>query len=122
MLTRSDYFTKIGEQVREELFPNLQGLRIAWLESNRAKKKGREKVVFADCRKASEQYAWCCDFDYIITVYAPNVAHMTANQIKILLEHELMHIDFGDGRMGIRPHDAEEFAEIIRKYGIDWAK
>ncbi len=36
----------------------------------------------------------------------------------ILLEHELMHV----GKKGVIPHDAEEFVEIIRKYGIDWAR
>lgn len=87
MILKSDYYAKLGEAVREKFFPELEGLRIAWLESDKAKKKGRIHYVYADCKKASSQYEWCCDYDYIITVYAPNV-----------------------------------FAEIIRKYGIDWDK
>lgn len=123
MLAKSEYFRQMGEEVREMLFPQLQGLRIAWLISDKEKKKGRTINVNADCRKASKQYEWCCDYDYIITVYQPNVEHMTEEQLRILLEHELMHIDYEpDVRMTLKGHDAEEFAEIIRKYGIDWSK
>ena len=123
MLAKSDYFRQMGEEVREELFPELQGLRIAWLVSDEEKKKGRTLIVNADCKRASKAYEWCCDYDYIITVYQPNVEHMTEEQLRILLEHELMHIDYEpDVRMTIKGHDAEEFAEIIRKYGIDWAR
>ena len=117
----SDKYRKIGEQIREELFPELQGLNIAWLESTKFKRKNG-KITLADCAKINPQYDWCCgEYDYKITVYAPNVAELTDEQIKILLEHELMHIDFDGEKKKIRAHDAEEFIEIIRKYGIDWA-
>ncbi len=122
MLTQSDFYREMGEKVREECFPDLQGLRIAWLVSDKEKKKGRTKTVCADCKKASAAYAWCCDYDYIITIYEPNVAYMTEEQLKILLEHELLHIDYEpEERMSTKPHDAEEFVQIIKKYGIDWA-
>lgn len=48
--------------------------------------------------------------------------------MEILLEHELMHIDYAPGDIDtppvikIRPHDAQEFRRIIEKYGIDWDK
>ena len=116
----SDKYRKIGESVREELFPELQGLRIAWLASDKAPKK-KNLFTNADCRRVSPQYEWCCDYDYIITVYEPNASYMTDDQLRILLEHELMHIDFDGEKMGIKPHDSEEFIAIIRKYGIDWA-
>lgn len=119
MNTLSDEYRKIGEEVREELFPELQGLRIAWLASTKAKKK-KNKTIFADCAKVSPTYDWCCEYDYKITVYEPNVVDFSDRQIRILLEHELMHIDFNGEKKSIRPHDAEEFTEIIRKYGIDW--
>ena len=122
MILISDYYTKLGEEVREELFPELEGLRIAWLASDKEKKKGRTNRVCADCKKASPAYSWCCDYDYIITVYEPNVSYMTEEQLKILLEHELLHIDYEpEERMTVKPHDAEEFVQIIKKYGIDWA-
>ena len=121
MIKRSDIYREIGERVRERLFPQLQGVRIAWLVSDKAKKNGN-KLIFADCRKTTAQYLWCCDYDFMITVYEPNVDYMNDQQIEILLEHELMHVGWKDDGPCIIPHDAEEFTEIIRKYGIDWAK
>lgn len=114
--------TAMGESVREKFFPQLEGIRIAWLLSDE-EKKNNGKIVHADCTKASAKYDWCCDYDFFITVYAPNVAHFTSEQMDILLEHELMHVGITDtGTFRIVPHDAEEFMDIIRKYGIDWDK
>ena len=121
MIERSDIYREIGERVRAQLFPNLQGARIAWLVSDKAKRNGT-KIVHADCRKPTAQYSWCCEYDFMITVYQPNVDYMTEEQIEILLEHELMHAGWKDDAAYLIPHDAEEFTAIIRKYGIDWAK
>lgn len=65
--------------------------------------------------------------DYLIIIYEPNVQHMTPEQKKILVEHELMHINAyeneeGETKLGINPHEVEDFQEIIDKYGADWAK
>ena len=114
-------YMEMGEKIVSELFPKLLNVRIAWLASDKVKCTNG-KTVFADCRKVSEQYDWCCDYDFIITVYEPNVANFTEDQMNILLEHELMHIGVEENRYYIVPHDAEEFIEIIRKYGIDWAE
>ncbi|MBQ0061345.1 MAG: hypothetical protein KBT15_06195 [Bacteroidales bacterium] len=114
-------YKKLGESIIGELFPKLLNVKIAWLASDK-KKMDSGRLVFADCRKVSEQYDWCCDYDFIITVYEPNAGRFDEEQLKILLEHELMHIGVEDGRLSIVPHDAEEFTEIIRKYGIDWSE
>lgn len=50
------------------------------------------------------------------------MATLSEKQLKILLEHEIMHIGVEGNRLYVVPHDAEEFTEIIRKYGIDWAE
>lgn len=99
------------------------GARIAFLSSDVQKVQNR-KTVFADCRKVDKQYAWCCKYDFMITVYLPNVEGFTAEQMEILMEHELRHcgVDF-DGEepsFYIVPHDVEEFYPIIRQYGMDW--
>ena len=64
----------------------------------------------------------------LITIYGPNTIGMSLQQIRILIKHELMHIkivedkDGGDPTIKIRPHDIEDFAEIIAAYGVDWSK
>lgn len=117
-ITQSPYYTELGEKIKEELFPELSEVSIIWLESER-RKTSHGKIIFADCTKTTPKYEWCCDYDYMITVYQPNVAYMTDEQIAILLEHELMHVN--PNGTGVVPHDVEEFEKIIRKYGLAWA-
>ena len=59
-------------------------------------------------------------FDFIITFYEPNIYYMTENQKKILMLHELKHIDVGERGLTIRPHDIEDFKSIIKTYGLEW--
>lgn len=113
-------YEQIGEAIVSELFPELLNVKIAWLASDKAKSTNG-KIIHAECSKVTEKYDWCCPYDFTITVYEPNVSRFNEEQIKILLEHELMHIGIEGQRMYIVPHDAEEFTEIIRKYGIDWS-
>ena len=100
------------------------GVRIAYLASDKEKTKNR-KTVFAECTKVDDKYSWCCEYDFFITVYEPNIEDFTEEQIEILMRHELMHvgIDFeGDGTtFYIVPHDIEEFWGIIDKFGLEWS-
>ena len=126
VIMKSDKYREIGEAVREKLFPKLQGCRIAWLVSDEAK-KGKGKLTFADCTKVNKKrYGWCCEYDFMITVYEPNVQehYFDDRKIAILLEHELMHVGYDPETEDctLVPHNSEEFVEIIRKYGIDWAE
>lgn len=125
---KSDKYREIGEAVREKLFPKLQGCRIAWLASTKAKKT-KNKIIFAQCQKFDkEKLTWLSEqeYDFMITVYEPNCQEYYFDDRKyaILLEHELMHVGYDPetGDCTIIPHDAEEFKRIISKYGIDWAE
>ena len=126
VITKSDRYMEIGEGIREKKFPHLQGCRIAWLASDKAK-MSKEKVIFAECKKFDkEKLSWTTDheYDFTITVYEPNceLYNFDDNKIAILLEHELMHVGYDPetGDCTLVPHDSEEFIDIIRKYGIDW--
>lgn len=119
---QSKKYKEIGEKIVSDLFPHLLNIRIAWLASDK-EKKNNGKVIFGECSKVTDKYDWCCPYDFTITVFEPNVMNFTEEQIKILLEHEIMHIGVDEkGKMYVVPHDAEEFIDIIRKYGIDWQK
>lgn len=125
---KSDRYLKLGEKIREEKFPHLQGCRIAWIASDKAK-KSRGKVVFAETKKFDkEKLSWLTEqkYDFTITVYEPNCVdfYFDDKKLAILLEHELMHVgyDIDTEECFLIPHDAEEFKEIIRQYGIDWAE
>jgi len=34
--------------------------------------------------------------------------------------HELRHITLGEKGLKIRPHDIEDFKDILETYGLDW--
>jgi len=101
-------------------------VRIAYLESDNAKKNGADLLVHGECEKVQAKNQWAIGYDYTITLYVKNNIGMSAEQIKILLFHELLHIeiDYGtDGGevYGIKKHDFEDFRLIIDRFGADWA-
>ncbi|MCM3291632.1 hypothetical protein M3661_15990 [Paenibacillus sp. MER 180] len=59
-------------------------------------------------------------FDSIITFYERNTGLLSENQQKILMLHELRHITLGEKGLKIRPHDIEDFKDILETYGLDW--
>ena len=80
-------------------------------------KGDKGKTVFADCRAVKGPFRALMDYRYIITFYEPNIQDFTENQKKILMLHELKHIQ-EDGK--VRLHDVEDFSSILHRYGIDW--
>lgn len=105
----------------------LETCAIGYYESSKVKKHDGF-TTYADCHKVDEFYKPYCPYDYIITVYDKAVQGMSDKQMEILMEHELMHIDYTPGDIDtppvkkLHPHDAQEFRRIIEKYGIDWDK
>ena len=129
----SPEWTKIGAEVMKEYqddkFKNIHnlGINVAFLTSKEAPvTKGKAKM--GECIAVKKEYhKRFIPHDYLIIIYEPNVQHMTPEQKKILVEHELMHINAyeneeGETKLGINPHEVEDFQEIIDKYGADWAK
>ena len=117
----SEKYEEVGQKIISELFPNLSDVRIAWLSSDK-EKKSNGRIIFAECAKVPERFEWCCHYDFTITVFEPNVERFTDEQIKILLEHEIMHIGADKEKFYVVPHDVEEFMGIIQKYGLDWQR
>ena len=121
----SEKYRQICEAAIEE-HSDLQWIpvmfRVGYLTSDRAKTtSGRD--VFAECIKVSELYQALIPYDFLIVFYLPTIAGLTKEQIKILAYHELLHIDVtAKGESKIRPHDVEDFKEIINHYGMNWSR
>lgn len=100
-------------------------ITIGFLTSDEEKKRSG-KVILGECRLVKSLYRDFVPYDYMIIIYEPNVARLTRDQMKILLYHELLHIDVrekdGEPIYKIRPHDVEEFREIVDQFGLDWAR
>ena len=89
------------------------------------KKMSEGRMVYADICTVPDKYKALAEFDYIITVYESNAALLSDKGMRILLEHELRHVNIKNTTKGIVygiiGHDIEEFYAIIDKYGMDWS-
>lgn len=128
MIDYSEQLTQIGQELIEhfEEFAPIRdsGASIAFMASTKRKtSKGRK--VYADCKRVKgdieEKFV---PHDYIITVYDPNSRSFNERQLKILLWHELKHIDIeykGNAWvMQTKPHDLEDFRDLIDAVGPNW--
>lgn len=100
------------------------GISIGFVEADWEKINATGEVL-GDCRLVKEPYHIFCPFDFLITIYTPNVAHLTEEQKKILLYHELLHVDMseknGEPVYRTAPHDVQDFRKVIDQYGVRWA-
>ena len=110
--------SKIINRFPEFSFIREWNIKIGYVISHES--KNGEKIVFADCRRVQEVFKAYLPYDFIITFYSRNTAFLDDNQQKILMLHELRHITLGEKGLKLRPHDIEDFKEILEKYGLDW--
>lgn len=109
----------INENPKKFLPIKAEDVTIRYLVSNKGKTTNG-KTIYGDCHKQAEKQALLSGCDFVITFYADGVALPPEKQ-KILMEHELMHVGVNDeGNPYIVPHDIEDFAEILEKYGVRW--
>ena len=90
-------------------------------------KTAKGKTVCGEAEKVQDKNKWAIPADFTITVFEPNTAGFTEEQMRILLFHELLHIGIeftedGQEKYSIRPHDYEDFKVIIDRYGTEWSK
>jgi hypothetical protein len=123
---QSEEYAEIGYQILSEQFPELSDVSVGFLASSYAK-KDHGRLVFGQCERIQDKYKWAIPFDFTITVFEPNCAGLSDDQLRILIEHEIRHIGIADGDDGypryfIIPHDVEDFRAIIDSYGLDWSQ
>lgn len=126
----SEELKDMAEELIEKVpeFRNIKVLapKIAYMVSDQ-KKTSKGMTVHGDCEKVKPKMKRIMPYDYIITFYTNNIKHMTSDQLRILMMHELYHIDCGEDDEGnlscnIRPHDIQDFRFVTDKYGLDWAR
>ena len=117
---------RLIDTVPELAYIKDSNVKIAYLESDQAKKVDKDKLVLGECEKVQSKNRWAIDYDFTITLFEPNLYGLSAKQIEIVLFHELLHVGIDYGETGevysVRKHDLEDFKIIIDKYGTDWAK
>ena len=124
---QSEDYAEIGrELIRTEAslkWIEETGIGVGFMTSNQPK-TSKGKIVYGQCEMVPDKYKSFIPFDFLVTVYEPNVIEFSPAQIRILLHHELLHVgvnEKAEPSYRINPHDVEEFNEIIDRYGIDWS-
>ena len=114
---------ELGEKVIAKMpelsLINEYDIKVGYVLSYEAK-RDKGKSTNADCRKVTGPYKAFLPFDFVITFYDPNISHMSDNQKKVLMLHELKHIGIGDKGLRIENHDVEDFMSILETHGIKW--
>lgn len=100
------------------------GVQIGYLRSFK-EKKSSGRPTLGECTKVNELYEPFCPYDFLITIYEPNTAGLTKQQLRILMFHELLHVGMeeknGELKYKIIPHDVEDFYSILDRYGTRWS-
>lgn len=121
--TISDYYAEMAKGLidTEEKLAYLQNapITIVYLEST-LRKRSKGRMTLGQCEKVQEKNKWGIPADFTITIFEPNVRGMSEEQLKIVVFHELLHIN--DDYLSVRPHDLEDFKYIIDRFGVDWAE
>lgn len=121
----SSYFKNIADElIKEE--PELESIlnsnaAIQYLESDYNKTKDG-KTVLGLTEKVRSINQWAIPFDYTVTIYTENIKGFSEEQVKVLMFHELLHIDIDGDKYGLKTHDLEDFKLIVDKYGTNWDK
>lgn len=120
----SDMYSEWAEQIIKDKRPDIldAGISVGFISSDKQKKHGRIKLVLGECKKIDELHKLFCPYDFLIIIYDRNCEGLTDEQMQILIWHELNHIgiDPETGDFFVKPHDVEEFDDIIREYGLHW--
>lgn len=132
----NEQYSLIGKDLieNEDAFELLKKhkVKIAYMESSKPAGKSK-RVVLGECIKLSEKdknllTSWRAGAipDYFIVIYKDRIKTFSEEQIRILIMHELMHIDIKEGEDGsvafrLKKHDLEDFREIVDRFGMDWA-
>lgn len=102
-------------EAKEDLF-HIRDYEVGFLYCD-TEKQLAGNVVMADCTKTNGLLKYYSGYDFIITVYEPNIMDLTEAQLQILIYHELLHIGL-EGKL--RPHNVQDFYSILHLYGLDW--
>lgn len=110
---------KIINRFPEFYFLKEFDIKVDYVRSFEAKKsKGRP--VCGECRKVTGPYKAYLPYDFVVTFYEPNIDWFTENQRKILMLHELKHIEITERGLTVKPHDTEDWDSILREFGLRW--
>jgi len=116
-----DYVLDITKRLIALYHEPLKDARIGVIMRSEAPTVGGQ-FVLGGAEKVSAKAQVHAPYDFIIWLSADRWGLLAPLQKEALIDHELCHCQWNDieGKAAIRPHDIEEFAEILERYGYWW--
>jgi hypothetical protein len=114
-----DYVLEITRRLIARYHEPLQDARIGVIMRSEAPVTGG-RVVLGTAEKVSAKAQVHVPYDFIICLSADRFALLAPLQKEALINHELCHCQWQEDKASIRPHDVEEFTEILARYGYWW--
>ncbi len=106
-----------AENLIQNFHPVLGSARIAFVFRSEAQKQG-DRFILGQCTKVPVKFQPYLEYDYVIWLSEQDYMAMDDLRREALIDHELMHCKFGANGWTIRPHDIQEFADVIRRHGV----
>ena len=79
------------------------------------------RITYGKAEKVSAKAQVHVPYDFIIWLANDRYQSLASFQREALIDHELCHCEWDmDTGASIRPHDIEEFTEILQRYGYWW--
>jgi hypothetical protein len=105
--------------LRDALGREEEPLRIAFVFETKPYVEGElvKTHTIAKVTKAAPMWAFLGEVDLVIQFRQPFWEHFDERQRRAVLHHEMSHIEFPRGRLGLREHDVEDFVWTMRRYG-----
>lgn len=119
-----EYVVEMVHEVAEQCHARLDGTSIAVLFQDQATKcHGRAAIATASLPPKRMAPLLDGKYDFVICIAEPEWDELDEGQRKAVIDHELCHcaLDPTSGKPFIRPHDYEEFAEVVARHGM-WRK
>jgi len=116
-----DYVLDITKRLIDLYHEPLQTARIGVIMRSEAPINGGQ-IVYGKAEKVSLKAQVHVPYDFIIWLSADRFGLLAPLQKEALIDHELCHCQWDEGKASIRPHDIEEFTEILERYGYWWPK
>lgn len=116
-----EYILDIAKRLIDQYHEPLKTARIGIIMRSEAPVTGG-RVTYGKAEKVSAKAQVHVPYDFIIWLAADRFGALAPLQREALIDHELCHCQWDDFDMAasIRPHDVEEFTEILERYGYWW--
>jgi Putative phage metallopeptidase len=106
-----------AQEIIRKYHPMLEQAKIGFLFRIEAQITNGKRII-GKAQKVTPRLKPFMDFDFVIWVAQDEWERAPEARRRALIDHELCHCILGNNGWTIRPHDFEEFNEIIDRHGF----